>query len=208
MHSIKTKITAMTVSAIVIALIVATVLGMVAIRDIASHDADQTLLLLCETGQKDLNYYFQNVEQSVRTVAAYVETDLDSVDDASLQAHMGRASDVFQKLAYHTSGVLTYYYRIDPEVSRTIKGFWYVNSDDSGFREHEVTDITEYDTNDTTTLVWFTVPKATEKESGCRLILRKIWEPASFPIMCPCIMTGGLSVPSGLKSIIRRWRKL
>ncbi len=163
MHSIKTKITAMTVCAIVIALIIATVLGMVAIRDIASHDADQTLLLLCETGQKDLNYYFQNVEQSVRTVAAYVETDLDSVDDASLQAHMGRVSDVFQKLAYHTSGVLTYYYRIDPEVSRNVKGFWYVNSDESGFREHEVTDITEYDTNDTTALVWFTVPKATGK---------------------------------------------
>ena len=161
MHSIKTKITAMTVCVIVIAMAIATFFGVTAIRDIGNHDAEQTLLLLCETGQKDLNYYFQNVEQSVKTVAAFVQSDLDGVDDEELQAHIDRVSDVFQKLAYNTNGVLTYYYRIDPEVSGNVKGFWYVNSDGNGFKEHEVTDITEYDTDDTSSLVWFTVPKAT-----------------------------------------------
>ena len=105
MHSIKTKITAMTVCVIVIAMVIATVFGVMAIRDIGNHDAEQTLLLLCETGQKDLDYYFQNVEQSVETVASYVESDLNAVDDESLQAHMDRVSDVFQKLAYNTNGV-------------------------------------------------------------------------------------------------------
>ena len=163
MHSIKTKITAMTVCVIVIAMVIATVFGVTAIRDIGNHDAEQTLLLLCETGQKDLNYYFQNVEQSVKTVAAYVQADLDGVDDDNLLTHMDRVSDVFQKLAYNANGVLTYYYRIDPKVSQNVKGFWYVNTDGSGFREHAVTDITEYDTDDTSALVWFTVPKATGK---------------------------------------------
>ena len=161
MHSIKTKITAMTVCVIVIAMVIATVFGVAAIRDIGNHDAEQTLLLLCETGQKDLNYYFQNVEQSVKTVAAFVESDLNGLDDENLQAHMNRVSDVFQKLAYNMNGVLTYYYRIDPEVSQNVKGFWYVNTDDNGFQEHEVTDITDYDTNDPSSLVWFTVHKAT-----------------------------------------------
>ena len=151
----------MTVCALVIAMVIATILGVTAIRDIGNHDAEQTLLLLCETGQKDLNYYFQNVEHSVKTVAAYVQADLDGTGDDKLQAHMDRVSDVFQKLAYNTNGVLTYYYRIDPEVSQNVKGFWYVNTEDKGFREHEVTDITDYDTNDTSSLVWFTVPKAT-----------------------------------------------
>ena len=151
----------MTVCVIVIAMVIATVFGVTAIRDIGNRDAEQTLLLLCETGQKDLNYYFQNVEGSVETVASYVESDLDGLDDEKLQAHMDRVSDVFQKLVYNTNGVLTYYYRIDPEVSRNVKGFWYVHSDDNGFQEHEVTDINDYDTNDTSALVWFTVPKAT-----------------------------------------------
>ena len=60
----------MTVCVIVIAMVIATVLGVTAIRNIGNHDAEQTLLLLCETGQKDLNYYFQNVEGSVETVAS------------------------------------------------------------------------------------------------------------------------------------------
>lgn len=161
MHSIKTKITAMTICVIVIAMAIATFFGVTAIRDVGNHDARQTLLLLCETGQKDLNYYFQNVEQSVKTVASFVQSDLDGVDDEELQAHIDRASGVFRKLAYNTNGVLTYYYRIDPEVSKDVKGFWYVNADGNGFKEHEVTDISEYDTDDTSSLVWFTVPKAT-----------------------------------------------
>lgn len=57
--------------------------------------------------------------------------------------------------------MLTYYFRIDPEISEDVKGFWYVYQDGEGFAEHEVTDITQYDTSDTAALVWFTVPKAT-----------------------------------------------
>ena len=163
MHSIKTRLTAMTVCVLVIVMVIATVFGVNAIRDIGNHNADQTMLLLCQTGQKDLDYYFQNVESSVKTVAAFVQSDLDGVEDKDLQAHMDRVSDVFQKLAYNTNGVLTYYYRIDPEVSGNVKGFWYINTDGEGFKEHEVTDITAFDTSDTSKLVWFTVPKATGK---------------------------------------------
>ena len=163
MHSIKTKITAMTVCAIVIAMLIATIFGVIAIRDLGNRDAEQTLLLLCETGQKDLNYYFQNAEGSVETVASYVESDLNGLDDDHLKVHMERVRDIFQKLAYNTAGVLTYYYRIDPAVSQNVKGFWFIHADDNGFQEHEVTDITDYDTDDTSALVWFTVPKATGK---------------------------------------------
>ena len=161
MHSIRTKITAMTVCVIVIAMAVATVFGEVAIRKIGSRSAEQILLLLCETGEKNLDHYFESVEQSVEMVSAYVESDLDGLDDAHLQAHLDRVSDIFKKLTYKTNGVLTYYYRIDPTVSTNAKGFWYVNLEGEGFQPHEVTDISLYDTEDTSRLVWFTVPKAT-----------------------------------------------
>ena len=42
-----------------------------------------------------------------------------------------------------------------------MKGFWYVGQSGGSFEEHEVTDITQYDTDDTSSPVWFTVPKAT-----------------------------------------------
>jgi diguanylate cyclase (GGDEF)-like protein len=163
MYSIRTKITIMTVCAIIITMVFSAVFGVIAIRKIGNDNSNQILLLLCESGEKNLDSYFDSVEQSVEMVAAYVESDLDGLSDKELQDHMDRVSDIFKKMTYDTNGILTYYYRIDPSISTKTKGFWYVNQDGKGFKEHKVTDITQYDTNDTSKLVWFTVPKATKE---------------------------------------------
>ena len=164
MYSIRTKITAITVCAVIIAMLIAAGFGVIAIRNIGRRNAEQTLLLLCEIGQKNLDQYFAGVEQSVEMTSTYVESDLgslDELDDGRLQAHLDRVEGFFTQPACLTNGVLTYYYRIDPAVSNAVKGFWYVNLDGNGFVEHEVTDIGLYDTEDTSGLVWFTVPKST-----------------------------------------------
>lgn len=144
-HSIRTKITLLTACAVIVALGIATAIGIVAIRNQGSRDADETITLMCRTGQLNLNSYFED--------ASY-----DQLND-----QVERARNLFGKVVYETNGVLTYYFRLDPEVSRTVQGFWYVNLDGNDFKEHEVTDITKYDTNDTSQLVWFTVPKTTGK---------------------------------------------
>jgi hypothetical protein len=46
-------------------MLVAMALGVAAIRNIGNKSAEQTLLLLCEAGQKNLDSYFKSVEQSV-----------------------------------------------------------------------------------------------------------------------------------------------
>ena len=161
MHSIRTKITAVATGAIIITMIIAAAFGVTAIRDIGIRSSEQMLLLLCEAGQKNLDSYLEDVEQEAKTISAYVESDLNGLDDENLQAHVDRVHDFFKKVVYRTNGIMSYYYRIDPSVSSNVKGFWLVNPDGEGFREHEVTDITEYDTKDTSSLVWFTVPKTT-----------------------------------------------
>ena len=161
MKSIRSKITVLTVSAVAAAMIIATFLGVLAIRNMANSNAERTLRLLCETGEKNLDAYFDSIEQSVETVSSFADGDLQGLEEEALQAHVDRTRDIFAKAANRTNGVLTYYYRIDPAVSDTVKGFWYTNLDGEGFTEHQVTDITLYDTEDTSALVWFTVPKAT-----------------------------------------------
>ena len=163
LHSIRTKITAVTISSIILMMIVVTVVGVMAIRSIGTTSSEQLLLLLCESGQKNLNTYLGDVEQEVETISAYVEADLVALDDESLQAHLDRVSAFFRRVVTRTSGIMTYYYRIDPAVSSDVKGFWFVKSEDSGFAEHKVTDISLYDIEDTSKLVWFTVPRATGK---------------------------------------------
>ncbi len=163
MHSLRAKITLMTAGMVIIVMAFAAAFGASAIRDSGEKSASGTLLLLCEAGEKNLDSYFDQVEQSVKMVSAFVESDLASLEEEELSAHLDRTRAIFQNITNCTKGVLTYYYRIDPEISGTVKGFWYVDLDGNGFREHEVTDITQYDTSDTNRLVWFTVPKFTGK---------------------------------------------
>ena len=160
MRSLRTQITLMTVCVILVALTVVMFSSVIFIRKTEHRKSDQLLLLLCETGERNLEYYFNSVQKSVRKVASFVETDLDGVDDERLARHIDRVRKYFDEMASKTNGVLTYYYRIDPAVSNTVKGFWYTDLDGKGFVEHKVTDITLYNTEDTSKLVWFTVPKA------------------------------------------------
>ncbi|MBR6442489.1 MAG: diguanylate cyclase [Clostridia bacterium] len=162
-QSIRTKITLVTACAVFATIVITAILGTVTIRGIGNSSSEQLLHLLCETGQKNLNSYFSSVEQSVEMVSSFVGEDLKSLEPAELEAHVERTRSIFAKTARKTNGILTYYYRIDPAVSDTEKGFWFTNLDGDDFEEHEVTDITLYDTEDTSALVWFTVPKSTGK---------------------------------------------
>ena len=151
----------MTVCVILFTLTAVMLFSVIFIRTNEHHKSEQLLLLLCETGERNLDYYFNSVQRSIRKVESFVTADLDGLEEQQLQHHMERVRKYFDEMASKTNGVLTYYYRIDPTVSNTVKGFWYTNLDGEGFVEHKVTDITLYDTKDTSRLVWFTVPKAT-----------------------------------------------
>lgn len=148
---------------IIVSVTIVALLSVVFIRRKERLETDQMLLLLCETGERNLDYYFDSVQESVARVASYAEYDIDGLEIEQLEGHVSRIKDYFEETVGNTNGVLTYYYRIDPEISETVKGFWYTNLDGTGFREHDVTDITLYDTQDTSKLVWFTVPKNTGK---------------------------------------------
>ncbi len=159
-HSLRTEITFTMLCVILASLVVTTLLSAVFIRTTESHKSDRLLQMLCASGQRSLDYYFDSVQNSVTKVTTFAEEDLDSVNsEEELAAHIERIREYFCMTASKTKGVLTYYYRIDPSVSSEIKGFWYIDLNGHGFEEHEVTDITQYDVEDTSKLVWFTVPK-------------------------------------------------
>ena len=98
MHSIKTKITVVAACAIVVTMIIAAAFGVIAIKDIGTESADQQLMLLCKTGQRNLDAYLEDVVQQVDTVSAYVEEDMDGIDEEHLQAHLDRVDGLFKKL--------------------------------------------------------------------------------------------------------------
>ena len=163
MHSLRSRFTLLTIAVVMLAVASISLTSILFVRNNEHNKADQLLMLLCETGQRNLNNYFDGVQKSVKKMEVYAESNLHELDDKSLEEHMNMVRTYFDEVASKTSGVLTYYYRIDPAVSKNVKGFWYTDLTGDGFIEHKVTDITKYNTEDTTQLVWFTVPKHEDK---------------------------------------------
>ncbi|BAL83786.1 hypothetical protein SELR_20780 [Selenomonas ruminantium subsp. lactilytica TAM6421] len=163
MYSIRTKFTLLTIIAIIVTMSTATLIGVISIRNLGLSDADQMLHLKCTTGAMNLETYFNSVEKSTKTVAMLVQDSFEGMPYENLNGQVENTRHMFDKVVHNTNGVLTYYFRIDPAISPNVKGFWYVKQAGNTFQEHAVTDISQYDTNDTSALVWFTVPKATGK---------------------------------------------
>ena len=60
MRSLRTRITLMTVVILVFTVVVMSVLSVIFVRNNENRKADQLLLLLCETGERNLDYYFNS----------------------------------------------------------------------------------------------------------------------------------------------------
>lgn len=161
MHSIRTKTTVFTVLAIIVSMLIATVMATASIRNLGLNSSSQILMLLAETGEKNLDAHFDSVSQSVDTISAYADNDLKEINISEFDEHVQRVNELFANVAKNTEDILTYYYRIDPDVPVDNNGFWFVKDKSGSFYEHEVTDITLYDTESQDALVWFTAPKAT-----------------------------------------------
>ena len=165
MHSIRTKTTLLNVAAIVFAILVATFISAITIANLGHSDSEKNLNLLCETGKNNLNYYFKSVSQSIDTISSIIEDDLERIDDADFPNHVRRVANWFGEAAIHTKGALTYYYRIDPNISdnyptdEDAPGFYWVREKetDESFFDFGATPITT-DTDGSCKWFWDLAP--------------------------------------------------
>lgn len=168
MRSLQSKTILLTALGIILTIITAIVISSVSISNLGNDNSKQILSLLCETGQKNLNNYFEDVQNSVDAISENVSNRLKTQGIEHLDENIAYAEGMFNTLAKKTSGTLTYYYRINPEQATTEKGFWYVDEDeaegeeDKGFEPHTVTAIEDYDPSDPG-MVWYNVPKTEGK---------------------------------------------
>ena len=166
MHSLRAKSILLNVISIIIAIgAIATISGF-SVANFGHSSAEKTLMLQCETGKNNINFYFKSTEQSLESIKELIDDDLSKITDDAFSTefsnHVLRAQTYFKAIATHTNGILTYYYRMDPDISAQTGnelGFWYVNLNGDGFESHTVTDLTDESKNNP----WYQVPKEQDK---------------------------------------------
>ena len=80
MHSIRTKITLMTLAAIVVSVLAVGGIGSFSIKREGDRNATREMRLICDNQRKSLNEYLFSIEQSVNMVSRYVTRDLNVVN--------------------------------------------------------------------------------------------------------------------------------
>ena len=162
-RSIRSRLLALSIVTVTVSAFVCTLIGAFQTARLGHEASEQSLHLLCDSGKHNLNSYFKSVEQSLNTLSELFSSELKDIPDedfnTSLSDYVEESRAVFRAAATNTSGVLTYYYRIDPSVEKDTNesGFWFTNLKGEGFKEHEVTDLSD----DHYECRWFYEPKNT-----------------------------------------------
>ena len=161
--SIRIRIAVLNAIAVSVSILITSIIGSISIAKQAHENSENALSLLCQNGKNNLNNYFKSVEQSVNIVSGLIDDNLDTIPDSDFNTkfptHVAQTKSAFLEAAEHTNGVLTFYYRMDPDITAATgeKGFWFTNLEGKGFEEHDVTDISDHK-ND---CPWFWIPKQT-----------------------------------------------
>ena len=179
-NSIRFKITAITVAAILAAVLTVFAVSYTPIRTETDQRSVEMMRLIGENTKNELDEFFLSLEQSVSLAANMAADALDSVVlvecgaagssagqktpeqtarlDAYIAEHCERVLKVFGNAASHTHGVITYYYCINPEISQSEHGFFYSRVGKAGFVEQEPLDARTLDPADIGHTTWYYTP--------------------------------------------------
>ena len=181
MHSIRVRITAITIIAILTSILAVFVASFLIIRSETDQNSVGMMNLIDEDTQKSLEKYFESIEQSVEIAANIAVEDLDSVllvecgavrtgqdeavqtaeQSAALDDYLGdycdKIQEFFSGVADYTQGVTAYYYCISPEISQNEHGFYYRKVGKTGFIEQPPLDARHLAPSDSLHATWYDV---------------------------------------------------
>ena len=178
MHSIRIKITAITIAAILTSILAVFFASNLTIRADSDRSSVEIMNLIGQNTQKTLEKNLESIKQSVEMAANIAGDALDSVMlvkcgvtgatsrtpeqvqtlDAYLADYSERVQGAFASVAAHTHGCISYYYCICPEVSQNEHGFFYSRVGKTGFYEREPLDARQLDPDDTEYNAWYYTP--------------------------------------------------
>ena len=187
MHSIRTRIILLTMAAILVSVLAIGVIGFFNIKELGDLYSSTTMHLLCENRRRSIDEYLNGIEQSVDTVSRFAVDELDGVHlvqggavgadggvdgvfravqegprqeelDTYLNDYIDKVESLFRSVANHTNGVVSFYYRINPELSNTQKGFFYSKANTAAFVREVPTELSVYSPDDENHVGWYFIP--------------------------------------------------
>ena len=181
MHSIRGRIIAITAAAVTASILAFMTIAYFTLGDEAARNTAERMNMMCRNVQLSLDEYLTSIRQSVEMAAHFATDALDPVVlvecgaagsnagkertraqvrklDMYLAEHSDQVQEAFASVASHTSGVVTYYYCIAPEISGNEHGFFYSKIRQAGFSKQPPLVAQELDPADLEHTTWYYTP--------------------------------------------------
>ncbi|MBO7673901.1 MAG: diguanylate cyclase [Atopobiaceae bacterium] len=187
MHSIRTKVTSLTIAAVLLSVMLIGSISIVVAKHDAEQRSEQLMELLCDATTEKINGYLDGIEEATQTVSRYAYDSLDaaalyqggvlgataygpSVDeegrteeqrerlDDYLRRYLEDTREVFQTIADSNPDILTYYFKVNPAVSVDAGEYWYSKHLSTGFVRQVFPDMESYEPDDTEHVGWYYLP--------------------------------------------------
>ena len=161
-HSMQFKVLMTVISAMLAISVFVGGLSIFEVDKFVQRESEDYLRVTCEKEVSQINDIFGDMEKSVHIMESFVFGLINSKDDIysaeKLAEIINRSDEMFIDVAKNTDGVVAYYFRFNPEISREKGLFYSKENGKSGFVRFEPTDILLYDRNDTEHVGWYWQP--------------------------------------------------
>ena len=189
MHSIRFKITAMTIAAILTSLLAFIIIGFFTLGKESDRSSVEKMNLLGQNAEKTVDVRLNNLKTAVDMTAHIAGNSLAAVNlkdfgvtaaavdktgrtpeqirqlDAFMQKHCAEVQQAFSNIADYTSGIVSYYYYINPEICTSEQGFFYSKIGKASFVKNHSLISVRPDPTDKENSAWYFEPITQGK--GC-----------------------------------------
>ena len=141
MHSIRFKILALTIAAILTCIVVLGGFAILTIGVESDRSSAEKMQMISRNTQQQLDAYLNSLQQSVDMAIHIAGDSLDGLDpellleterspeqaqqlDTAMTAHCAHVEHAFSSIANDTSGIVTYYYCINSDLGSSEHGFF------------------------------------------------------------------------------------
>lgn len=137
---------------------------------IIESDSRQIMQLICSERRQEIDEKLLNIEQSVNAIYHFAigqirETDDLWQDKEKFLEHISRMGELMETTVEYTDGAVSVYYRISAGMQDEVPGIWLVQGEDGEFSEHEITNLSLYESNDIEHVGWYYIPIENGKET-------------------------------------------
>ena len=175
MHSIRLKITALTLAAILASIVVLGGLGLMTIGIQSDRSSAAEMQMIADLTAREMDGYLNSLQQSVEMAVNIAEDSLEGLDpaallksnrtaaeldalDAAMSEHCGHVEHAFTAIAENTSGIVTYYYCVNSDLGSGEHGFFFSSLGSDSFMRREPLLSYELDPADTEHTTWYYTP--------------------------------------------------